>query len=98
MENAVKRIPPRKDQDKVSGYAELEVKAIRALSYRKQTDDVVVNVLASPSKSMPFHASIIVKNNNRCYTSTDNSLQPLPPALMNVMTKLATISTYIPFT
>lgn len=96
LKNAIKRIPPRKDQDKVSGCAELEVKAIRALSYQRRSDDVVVDVLASPSKSMPFHASIIIKNHNRRYTSADNSLQPLPPALMNVMVKLAAISTYIP--
>lgn len=96
--NSVRRIPPRNDRDKVSGYAELEVKAIRSLSYQRQTDDVVVDVLASPSVSQPAHASIIIKNHNRRYTSADNILQPLPPALMNVMSKLATISTYVPFT
>ncbi len=93
----VKRIPSRKDGDKVSGYAELGVKAIRALSYQRQSDDVAVEVQSTPSKSLPAHASIIVKNHNRRYTSADNSLQPLPPALMNVMSKLAGISKYIPF-
>lgn len=96
--NSVRRIPPRNDRDKVSGYAELEVKAIRSLSYQRQTDEVVVDVLASPSVSQPAHASIIIKNHNRHYTSADNILRPLPPALMNIMSKLATISTYVPFT
>ena len=93
----VKRIPSRKDGDKVCGYAELGVRDIRALSYQKQSDDVVVEVQATPSKFLPAHASIVVKNHNRRYTSIDNSLQPLPPALMSVMSKLAGISTYIPF-
>ena len=95
--SSVKRIPPRQDRDKVSGYAELEVKAIRALSYQRQSDDVNVDVKASPSVSQPAHASIIIKNHDRRYTSADNILQPLPPALMNVMSKLAAISTYVPF-
>lgn len=95
--SSVKRVPPRKDRDKVSGYAELEVNAIRSLSYKRMSDDVEVEVKASPSISQPAHAGIIVKNHNRRYTSADNNIQPLPPALMNVMSKMAAISKYVPF-
>ena len=67
-----------------------------SLSYKRMSDDVEVEVKASPSISQPAHAGIIVKNHNRRYTSADNNIQPLPPALMNVMSKMAAISKYVP--
>lgn len=94
---AVKKITPRKDGDKVCGYAELNVGAIRSLSYSRGSDDVMVDVKATPSPHMLFHAGIIVKNHNRRYSSADNDMQPIPSALMTIMIRLAHISTYVPF-
>lgn len=97
IEEAVRRITPRSDSDKVSGYAELNVGDIRALSYKKKTDSVDVDVKATPSRYRLYHAGIVIKNHGKTYSSDDNSTIPLPPALMRTMGRLAHISTYVPF-
>lgn len=97
IETAVKRISPRNDRDKVSGYAELNVADIRNLSYTRRSDEVLVDVIASPSRTMPFHAGIIINNNGKKFSSDDMAVRPLQPALMSIMAKLAHISTYFPF-
>lgn len=94
---AVKKIAPRNDSDKVCGYAELNVGAIRSLSFTRGTDDVNVDVKATPSLRMPYHAGIVVKNHNKRYSSNENGLQPIPSALMTVMNRLAHISSLVPF-
>ena len=94
---AVKKITPRKDEDKVCGYAELNVGAIRSLSYSRRSDDVEVDVKATPSSHMPFHAGSVIKNHNRRYSSEDNDIQPIPSALMTIMIRLAHISSFVPF-
>lgn len=97
LEAAIRRITPRNDRDKVSGYAELKVVDIRILSYTRRTDEVLVDVIASPSRAMPCHAGIMIKNHGRKYSSDDMDVRPLQPALMSVMAKLARISIYFPF-
>ena len=93
----VKKITSRKDGDKVCGIAELNVGAIRSLSYIRGTDDVNVDVKATPSPNMLFHAGIVIRNHNRRYSSEDNGIQPIPVALMTIMNRLAHISSYVPF-
>lgn len=97
LEAAIKRIAPRNDRDKVSGYAEINVANIRKLSYTRNADEVLVDVIASPSRTMPFHAGVIIKNHGRKFSSDDMVVRPIQPALMSIMAKLARISTYIPF-
>lgn len=94
---AVKKITSRKDGDNVCGIAELNVGAIRSLSYIRGTDDVNVDVKATPSPNMLFHAGIVIRNHNRRYSSEDNGTQPIPVALMTIMNRLAHISSYVPF-